>query len=135
MNHRSSFNTLVEALLERGDKERARTALLFNLEKMPDIAVNYDYTSARAVNYLYQVNEDEKAKEIAQLMGDRAIEMLDYLMRSNNGSLGFDVQVNLVILDILLRTLYRNGEDELAKKYEEAYGEAVGGLNLNRRNY
>lgn len=135
LNHRSSFNTLVEALLAVGDKEKARTALLFNLEKMPDVAVNYDYTSARAVNFLYQVDENDKAKEIAEVMGDRAIEMLDYLMRSNNGSLGYEVQVNLVTLDILQRALYRNGEDELAKKYEDAYGEAVGGLNLNRRNY
>lgn len=135
LNHRSSFNTLVEALLAKGDKEKARTALLFNLEKMPDVAVNYDYTSARAVNFLYQVDENDKAKEIAEVMGDRAIEMLDYLMRSNNGSLGYEVQVNLVTLDILQRALYRNGEDELAKKYEDAYGEAVGGLNLNRRNY
>ena len=133
LNHRSSFNTLTEALLDQGDKERARKVALYNLERMPDKAVPYDYTSARTVAYLFQVDEKEKAMEIAQTMGDRAIEMLKYLIESRNGSIGYELQVNLVTLDLLQRTLYRNGEDELAQKYEEAYNETVGGLNLNRR--
>lgn len=132
LNHRSSFNTLTEALLDQGDKERARKVALYNLEKMPDDGVAYDYTSARTVAYLFQVGEEEKAIEIAQTLGDRAIEMLTYLISTANGSLGYELQVNLVTLDLLQRSLYRNGEDELAKKYEEAYNEAVGGLNLNR---
>ena len=135
LNHRSSFNTLVEALLSEGDKERARKAMLFSLETMPDSAIPYDYTTARSVAYLFRVGEEDKAREIATLMGDRAIEMLEYVMQNSAGGLSYEVQVNLVVLDLLQRTLYRNGEEELAKKYENAYQQVVGGLNLNRRGY
>ncbi|MEQ8575024.1 MAG: DUF2723 domain-containing protein, partial [Fulvivirga sp.] len=56
LNHRSSFNTLAQALIDEGDKERARKALLFSLERMPDTSINYDYTTARTVALLYMVD-------------------------------------------------------------------------------
>ncbi len=135
LNHRSSFNTLAQALLDKGDKERARKALLFSLERMPDVAINFDYTTARTVALLYTVDANDKAKEVAQTLGDRSLEMLDYLIESGNGSMGYEIQVNLVILAELQRTLYRNGEDELAKKYEDAYDAGVGKIQLNRGNF
>lgn len=135
LNHRSSFNTLTEALLDQGDIERARKVVLYNLDTMTDEAVPYDYTTARTVSYLFRVGETERAKSTATILGDRAIDMLNYLMKTSNGSLGYEIQVNLVTLDLLQRSLYRNGEEELAKKYEDAYQQIVGGLNLNRGNY
>ncbi|MEQ8925687.1 MAG: DUF2723 domain-containing protein [Fulvivirga sp.] len=135
LNHRSSFNTLTEALLDKGDKDRARKALLFNLDTMPDEGVPFDYTTARAVSYLFQLGENERAIEISKILGDRSVAMLKYLLETSNGALGYEIQVNLVILDLLQRNLYRNGEDELAKKYEDAYDEVVGGLNLNRGGF
>ncbi len=135
LNHRSSFNTLAQALLEQGDKERARNALLHSLEKMPDTAIKYDYTSARMVALLYMVDEDEKALEVATTMGDRSMEMLDYMTSAGNASMGYEMQVNLVILAELQRTLLSNGETELAKKYEDAYDQTVGKLQMNRSNF
>ncbi|MEQ9116844.1 DUF2723 domain-containing protein [Fulvivirga sp.] len=135
LNHRSSFNTLAQALIDEGDKERARKALLFSLERMPDTSINYDYTTARTVALLYMVDAGDKAKEVAQTLGDRSVEMLEYLIKSGNGSMGYEIQVNLVILAELQRTLYRNGEDELAKKYEDAYDAGVGKIQLNRGNF
>jgi hypothetical protein len=98
LNHRSSFNTLAQALLDEGDKERARKALLFSLERMPDVSIDFDYTTARTVALLYMVDANDKAKEVAQTLGDRSLEMLDYLIESGNGSMGYEIQVNLVIL-------------------------------------
>ncbi|MEM1407933.1 MAG: DUF2723 domain-containing protein, partial [Bacteroidota bacterium] len=89
-NHRSSMNTLATALLDKGDKERARKVLLKNLEKIPDAAIRYDLTNSTMVSLLFRVGEDQKALEIAELMGDRAIEMLSYLVRKNS-----DIGINL----------------------------------------
>lgn len=131
LNHRTSFNTLATALIDKGDKERARKALMFSLEKMPDEAVPYDYTAARTIALLFALSEDEKAIEIAQVLGDRAVEMVEYLARENK-DLGFELQRNLIVLAELQRTLYENGQEELAKKYEEAYQRIVADMQLFR---
>jgi hypothetical protein len=135
LNQRSSFNTLAGALLDKGDKEKARKALLFSLEKMPDVAIPYDYTTTRTVALLYSVDENKKATEMAKTLGDRSVEMIEYLVKSGDGNLGYEIQVNLVILGELQRALYRNGEADLAKQYEDAYDAAVGQLQLNRNNF
>src|SRR5439155_6308200 len=75
LNHRSSINTVVQALIDKGETEKAKGLLLFSLEKMPDKAVRYDYTAAEAVNLLLKLGEKAKAIEVAKTIGDRAIEM------------------------------------------------------------
>ncbi|MGK7392213.1 MAG: glycosyltransferase family 117 protein [Candidatus Cyclobacteriaceae bacterium M2_1C_046] len=120
LNHRSTINTLAAGLVREGEMEKAKEVLLFSLEKMPDKSVPYDYSISRTVSLLYRVGEIEKAKEVAQILGDRAIEMTEYYIE-NNMRLGFELQKHLIILGELQRTLYQYGEDELAKKYDEAY--------------
>src|SRR5262249_22038297 len=60
LNHRISFNTVAQALIDRGEKDEAKQILLFSLEKMPDKAVRFDYTAAETVNLLFQVGEKNK---------------------------------------------------------------------------
>jgi hypothetical protein len=125
LNHRSSFNNLAAALIDEGKIDRAKEALTFSLEKMPDESVNYDYTTPRMVNLLYAVGENELATEMGQVVGDRAIEMINYLVRER-APINYEFQSNLVILGELQRTMLLNGEEELAQKYQEAYQTAVG---------
>ncbi len=120
LNHRSSINTLVESLLAAGDTTRAREVLLYNLKVMPDSGVNFDYSTAQSVRFLFEVGEREKAVEIAELMWPRADEMADYYIAENE--FGRELQVNIVILGELQRALYQHGENELAEKIENAYG-------------
>ncbi|TRX55618.1 DUF2723 domain-containing protein [Fulvivirga sp. M361] len=131
-NHRSSMNTLATSLLGKGDVERARKVLMKNLEKMPDKAVPYDLTHSAMVGLLFQVGEEDKALEIAQILGDRSIEMINYLISTQKDS-GLELQVNLFILGELQRNLNSNGHEELAKKLEETYNQAVGQLRMNRQ--
>lgn len=119
LNQRSSFNSLIEALIEEGDTAKAHKALLFSLEKMPDNPIRYDYTTAQAVGLLFEVGEKEKAIEIAKVMGQRADEMAEYLIRTRDT--GRELQINVIILGELQRVLYKYGEADLAKKLEAAY--------------
>ncbi|MEM7109645.1 MAG: DUF2723 domain-containing protein [Bacteroidota bacterium] len=131
-NHRSSMNTLATALLDKGDKERARKVLLRSLEEIPDRSIRYDLTSSTMISLLFRVDEDEKALQMAKLMGDRAIEMLSYLV-DKNSEIGRELQVNLFILGEVQRSLSANGQDELAQKYEDAYNQTVGTLQQFNR--
>ncbi|MBL3654970.1 glycosyltransferase family 117 protein [Fulvivirga sediminis] len=132
LNHRTSFNTLAAALINEGKTEKARKALLFSLKTMPDEAIPYDYTATRTIALLFEVGEKDKAVEIAETIGDRAVEMVEYLI-AENSELGMELQRNLLVLAELQRTLNRTGQGELAQKYEEAYNKALGNLQLDRR--
>ena len=125
LNHRSSFNNLAAALIDEGKINKAKETLNFSLEKMPDESVSYDYTTPRTVNLLFAVGENELATEIGQVVGDRAIEMINYLVRER-APINYEFQSNLVILGELQRTMLLNGQEELAQKYQEAYQTAVG---------
>ena len=119
LNHRSSFNSLAENLIENGDKTRARDVLLFSFEKMPDQGVPFDYSNAQAVRLLFDVGEKEKAIEVANVMWPRANELAAHYIDAQE--YGRDLQVNMVILGELQRSLHANGESEMAGKIEEAY--------------
>ena len=133
LNHRSSFNSLAEALIKKGDSAKAREVLLFSLAKMPDASVRYDYTSAQAVGLLFEVGEKEKAIEVANAMWTRADELADYYIKKRE--YGRELQINIVILGELQNTLHRYGEEELAKKIEDAYSKHTAAFQLDRSNY
>jgi hypothetical protein len=119
LNHRSSFNSLAEAFLEKGDVAKAKEVLLANLSKMPDQGIPFDYSNAQTVALLFEAGEKQKAIEVAELMWPRADEMAEYFISKND--YGRELQVNIVVLGELQRALFKHGETELAKKVEEAY--------------
>lgn len=120
VNHRAYLNSLASTLLEEGKDEKAREVLLKSLEVMPDTSILYDYTTAQSVEYLFEVGEDEIATEIAQILGVRADEELTYFA-NNNIFGGYEVQVNMLILNQLTRALKVAGKNEMAQKNEEAF--------------
>ena len=75
LNHRGSFNELADALIEKGDKEKAREVVLASLEKMPNSSIRYDFTNARNVEMLFEVGEKEKAIELSNVLGKQMDEM------------------------------------------------------------
>lgn len=119
VNHRSTLNTLVEALLNEGKQEKARKVLLYGLEKMPDISLPYDFTSVQTADMLFKLGEDEKAMDIAKTMAERSEELISYYVDEEVG-ITQDLRVNIMILSEIIRTLKRNGETDLAIQYEEA---------------
>jgi hypothetical protein len=119
-NHRSSFNTLAQALIAEGDTAKAREVILFSLEKMPDAGVPYDFTTGQTVELLLEVGEKEKALEIGALLGTRYDEQAAYYLFEKH-EYGRDVQIPIFLLGQLQRTFYMYGETDLAKKLEESY--------------
>jgi hypothetical protein len=124
LNHRSSFNSLAEALIAKGDMAKAKEVLLACLNKMPDAGIPYDYSNAQTVSLLFEAGEKAKALEVANTMWPRANEMAEYLITQRD--YGRELQVNIVVLGELQRALFRHGEEALAKKVEEAYNKHAG---------
>jgi hypothetical protein len=118
-NHRASLNSLVEALLIKGDTAGAREVLMFSLDKIPDAAIRYDFASALSIGYLLEVGEKEKALKIADVMATRADEVATFYI--GKGQYNQEVQESLTYMNIIHRTLYKYGEMELGKKIEEKF--------------
>ena len=119
MNHRGTFNELSEALLEQGEKEKAREVVLYGLEKMPNKAIPFDVSNARNVEMLFEVGEKEKALEVTNELGKQMEEMAGYYLAKRE--YGNDLYNSIIVLGQLQRVLYKYGETELAKKYEDIY--------------
>jgi hypothetical protein len=131
MNHRSNLNALAEALVDRGEIEKASIALDFSLAKMPDRAVPYDPSVADTVNLLFKVGQKQKAVDIAKIVGERSIETASYLIAENKG-ISYELRKNLFLLGAMERSLYENDEGALAEKFEVQYDKMI--TTLQRSN-
>lgn len=132
LNHRSSFNTLAQALIEEGQTTRAREVLNRSLEEMPDEGVPFDYVTALTVQLLLAVGEEEKALAIADLLSSRADEMLTYLNEENT-EIGNERQKNLIVLSQLSRSMAAAGMNEKAQAYQELLGKHYAGAGAAGR--
>lgn len=124
LNHRGTVNEIADALLVKGEKEKARELLLYSLNEMPNASIPFDVSNARNVESLFEVGEKEKAIEVATKLGNRMIDMADYNISKRN--FGNDTYNAIVVLSELQRVLYKYGEPELAKKFEDAYQKNAG---------
>ena len=117
--HRSYLNNLAATLISESKTEKARAVLVKSLETMPDVSVPYGIYNAEMVKLLFQVDESEKAMEVANVLSRRADEELSYLTRI--GVTTRDTYINLRVLDILRNTMKSQGQTEEAQKLEELF--------------
>ena len=120
LNHRSTFNSLANALIREGKIDKAKQVVNKSLEAIPDQAIPFDYTTSQTVKLLYRLGENEKAKEIAGVIGERANDALVYFDEYNI-NIGNETQKNLLILNDLVNTMKSENENELAQKFEEYF--------------
>jgi len=120
LNHRSTFNTLADDLLSKGDSTRAREALIRCMEVMPDKAIPYDHANVQTASLLFEVGEDEKAIDIAEKLGTNSMEYLEYYQEYGTAPQN-EVQRHMTILSLLSRMLKNNGEEELSARLEASF--------------
>jgi len=120
LNYRATFNTLAAELIKIGETEKAKNVIKTCLELIPDKAVNYDHFSVQKVDMLLSMGEDEIANNIAEITSKRSDQMLEYLM-NNNINNKYQIQRNLVSLNALARAYNKDGQYDLASKYNELF--------------
>ncbi len=128
LNHRSSFNTLAEALIAKNNMERAQEVLNRSLEVMPNKSLRYDYSNVQTASLLFQVGESEKAIDIAQKLGESSKGYLEYYVNME-ASPSNEVQKHMTILSLLSRMLKQHGQDELATEIETSFLDYYGIFN------
>ena len=120
LNHRSNLNSLAEALIDKGEIEKASKVLLFSLNKMPDSTVPYDPSIPDTVNLLFKAGQKQKAVEIARVVANRANEVASFLISDGNTT-SYELRKNIFLLGAMQRNLFENGEEVLARNYEDVY--------------
>ncbi len=125
LNHRATYNTLVNELMAENKYNEAREALLSCLERMPDEAIRFDHFSVQQVGMLLRVGEEELANQIAELTSARADEMLTYLFDKGIRD-QYQIQRNLISLNELSRAYSSVGETEKATTYQELFRKHYG---------
>lgn len=119
LNIRDSFYKLAMALLQEGKKEKAKKAILFALDKMPDETIPYDVYTPQLVEALFKVGEEKKAKEMVKVIVERVRESLKYYVDEKEYGMGnVKVSSDLAILNQLAGTFRELGLEEDAKEFE-----------------
>lgn len=129
MNHRSNLNALAEALVDKGDVEKASEVLDFSLTKMPDKAIAYDASVSDTVKLLFKVGQTKKATEIAKLVGERSVETATYLVEEEKG-ISFELRKNLFLIGSMSTSLFENNEIEIANKLNADYERLISQLQV-----
>jgi len=75
---RYMFARLAQAMIDKGENEKAVKVLDKMFEIFPDEKIPLTYDSFPAAELYYRLNEDEKANKLIKIMAKNSFELLDY---------------------------------------------------------
>ncbi|SEJ49267.1 Protein of unknown function [Cyclobacterium xiamenense] len=125
-NHRSVLNSVVIALLEEKDLQRAEDVLRLSLEKFPHEAIPYDLASGQSVPLLFELGMDEEAMHVVNEISHRSVEMLDFYAetgRAMDREASISMQMMRYFIPLLREQGYDEDADRLQREYERLFGE------------
>ena len=85
-NTRYNIYRLADALAKEGKRTEALSYLDMALEKIPDEVIPYSFFMPNFVELYQQLGEDERAQELADLLADRAVNTIEYSLKTDQGS-------------------------------------------------
>jgi hypothetical protein len=119
MNTRQTFYRLADAIFQReNNKQRAQEVVQKAWTSIPDKVFPFNVYSAQYLPLFFQI-EMENTEEYAYIMGDRAIEVVDYMV-SEGIKNQQEIQSNLYMLSVVSRSLEQYVGKEAAEKYQTA---------------
>ena len=117
---RIAFFRLADQLMREGKKDKAREVLNYSLKVIPDKSIPFDQISSNYVRFLFEVGEDKKALEIADIMATRADQALTY-DKSGNGNRFGSPDSDLYILQTIIEACKEAKQTAAANKYEAIF--------------
>ena len=126
MNYRSTFNTLIKNLINKGAYNEAFEVIKKSIELIPDKAIMYDHFSVQLVEFLLDIKSKSKletedlANKIANIIGERSDEILNYYY-DNKINDKYEINRNLVSLNTLARAYNKFPDKELSKNYRDLF--------------
>ncbi|MCX6215861.1 DUF2723 domain-containing protein [Spirosoma sp.] len=116
---RIAFFRLADQFIREGRKDKALEVLNYSLKVIPDKAIPYDQISSNYVRFLFEVGDNKKALEIAEVMATRADQDLTYA-KSGNGRFG-SPDSDLYILQTIVEACKEAKQTAAANKYEAIF--------------
>ena len=132
-NHRSTFSTLAEALIQEGDTTRAKEVLDYGLEVMPHEALPYDIASVSFVQAYLSIGEEEKALEMGNTIAEMFNDMATYHQKKQRYD--YDFRKYLNGLQYLQSIYQQYGLTEQASRLREMLEAQNTMLTIDRRNF
>ncbi|SFN63090.1 Protein of unknown function [Algoriphagus ornithinivorans] len=137
-NHRSAINSIVMALLDQDDMEKAANLLNYGLEVMPNEAIPYDLSSGQSVPLFFEVGEEEKALDIIDKISNRSLDMIEYYTAENRDydrEMMISIEMVKYFIPLLEERGYQDKAQELSLRLNSLLGtESQGPSRLQRRD-
>ncbi len=124
--HRLMFCELVRALIETGDSVRAKKALDYCEEVLPETSVPYDYSAVFLAEFYYRLGEPEQGDRISEIVANSCMEYLDWflgLSPEKRSAATSSIGRKFAEFRHVLGTLQVNRRSDMFEKYRPAYEE------------
>lgn len=123
--HRMLFAYLIDALIQKGDNERAKKALLYCEKVIPNQTVPHnDYFSVMLANSSYQLNMPSLGNEILNDVAENNVEYLNWFsgLRKSQQNISMNsIQHNMAILNQVLQVADHAKQKALFDKYMKPF--------------
>ncbi len=127
-NFRGNFQELADALIARGEKDKAKEVLDRSLEYMPDKAVPFSIFMVSFVDTYFKTGYTDKASELAELIGGRLSKNLQYynsLSKRDQKAYEREMNANQGLLAGLVSIAKENNLPDLENKLKEFLSETT----------
>ena len=123
MNFRNNYSRLAEALLQKGEFEKATETLDKCVSEFSREVANYSYFSLPIIDIYYKLGEDEKAKDLLAIMIDDYLSEIKYLKEFDRGS-GLKQNIGIAgqVLGSLGRVIQIHKLEDLTATYSDEDG-------------
>jgi len=118
---RSMFCLLADALIEKGEKEKAKEVLLYCQEKIPSNNVPHNYHAIALGECLYKVGEKEKAAAVLEDIINNTQKTLEWYFSLNDKQMRGakeDIEQQLFIYKKVL-SVYQTFEPERMQQHKD----------------
>jgi len=123
MNFRNNYSRLAEALLQKGEKEKAIETLDKCMFEFPRDVVNFSYFSIPIIDIYFKLDEKQKGSEILATMIDDYLTEYKYLKEFDSGcGLKQNISIFYQVLSSLSRVFQIHKVEDLTFTYSENNG-------------
>ena len=121
---RSNFSRLAEELIEMNRVDSAVKVLDRIVELLPQDKFPYEFFTLGIIDGYYLANETDKANNLLTSYANTTLENLEYLFSLEPryaNILGYDIELNLQVMQELISATERFGQKDLKRKYEPTF--------------
>ncbi|WP_234737174.1 glycosyltransferase family 117 protein [Tellurirhabdus bombi] len=123
---RIAFLRLADQLIREGKNAEARQVLNRSLTVIPDKSIPYDQISTSYIRLLIEVGDKKKAQEMADVIVNRADQVLTYLKRTGGG--GTEANIELYNLQTIVNAFRETKQEAQANKYDAIFQKHLNAL-------